>query len=86
VKISTEQIEKIKAGEPIAQTKVNAAVIKLMDADLIKEVVAKVNNTPDREETVNDIKQRIANGTYNPTGDEIVDTMLRRAIADRIKD
>lgn len=84
MKISTQQIEEIKKGNPVGQTKVDAAVIKLMDADLIAEVTAKVNAAPDREEMIADLKARIEAGTYNPTGDEITETMIRRAIADRI--
>lgn len=84
MKISTQQIEEIKKGNPVAKEKVNAAVIKLMDADLIAKVTAIVNAAPDREEMISDLKERIESGNYNPTGDEIIDTMIRRAIADRI--
>ncbi len=84
MKISNQQIEEIKKGNPVAQTKVDAAVIKLMDADLIAEVTAKVKAAPDREEMIADLKARIEAGQYNPTGEEITDTMIRRAIADRI--
>lgn len=55
------------------------------DADLIAKVKSDVMAMPDREEMVADLKARIEAGTYNPSGDEIADTMIRRAIADRIK-
>lgn len=86
MKISTQQIEQIQKGEPIAQHKVDAAVIKLTDADLVAEVTAKVNAMPDREDFVAELKAKIEAGTYNPTGEEITETMIRRAIADRIKE
>lgn len=84
MKISNEQIELIKKGESVAKEKVDAAVIKLTDADLIEETVAKVNRMPDREDMIAELKAKIQAGTYNPSGDDIADAMIRRTIADRI--
>lgn len=55
------------------------------DWPMIDEITARVLAMPDREELVADLKARIAAGEYNPTGEEIADTMVRRAIADRIR-
>ena len=55
------------------------------DADLIQQTTAEVIAMPDREEMISDLRARIEAGTYNPTGDEIADAMIRRSIADRIK-
>ncbi|MCB0826778.1 MAG: flagellar biosynthesis anti-sigma factor FlgM [Armatimonadetes bacterium] len=86
MKISTAQIEAIlKQEEAPNAEKVDDAVIRLTDADLIKQVTQSVNEMPDREEMIADLKARIEAGTYKPSGDEIVDTMIRRAIADRVK-
>lgn len=87
MKISLDQLEKVAALEGQVTPKesvVDAAVIKLMDADLIKSVTAAVNEMPDREDMINDLKSRIAKGEYIVSADEIVDTMVRRAKADRI--
>lgn len=84
MKISNQQIEEIKKGNPVSQTQVDAAVIRLTDADLISELTAKVNEMPDRDEMVAELKAKIESGAYHPTGEEIADTMIRRAIADRI--
>lgn len=54
------------------------------DAELIRQVVQEVLNMPDREDRIADLKARIEAGTYNPSGDEIADAMVRRAIADRM--
>ncbi|GEM_PF-796261 len=86
VKISNEQIEKIKQGDAVSKAKVDTAVIKLTDSELILRVTRDVNNMPDRENMIDDLKARIEAGTYNPSGDEIIDTMIRRAIADKIRD
>ncbi|MBL8067154.1 MAG: flagellar biosynthesis anti-sigma factor FlgM [Armatimonadetes bacterium] len=84
MKISNQQIEEIKKGNPVSQTQVDAAVIRLTDANLISELTAKVNEMPDRDEMVAELKAKIESGAYHPTGEEIADTMIRRAIADRI--
>ena len=54
------------------------------DAELIRQVVQEVLNMPEREDRIADLKARIEAGTYNPSGDEIADAMIRRAIADRM--
>ncbi len=55
------------------------------DKDLVRQVVEAIHNMPDREDFVADLRARIEAGTYNPTGDEIADAMIRRAIADRVR-
>lgn len=87
MKISTEQLDKVAAVEGLLtppENVVDTAVIKLMDADLIKAVTAEVNALPDRDEVVAGLKAKVESGEYKASADEIVDTMLRRAKADRI--
>lgn len=55
------------------------------DAHLLKQVTQRVLDMPDREEMIADLKARIEAGTYQPSAADIVDTMVRRAIADRMK-
>lgn len=55
------------------------------DAHLLKQVTQKVLDMPDREDMINDLKARIEAGTYNPSAEDIVDTMIRRAIADKTR-
>lgn len=55
------------------------------DAYLVKEVTKQVLEMPDREEMIASLKARIEAGEYNPSADEIVDTMVRRAIADKMR-
>ena len=54
------------------------------DRPLIDSVVELVKEMPDRESVILELKARIEAGTYNPSGDDIADTMIRRAIADRL--
>jgi anti-sigma28 factor (negative regulator of flagellin synthesis) len=55
------------------------------DALLVKDLTKKVMDAPDREDMIASLKERIAAGTYNPSAEDIVDTMVRRAIADRMR-
>lgn len=87
MKISQEQLNIVLEGkaETLDANKVDEAVIRLTDGDLIKDVVNKVNEMPDRDAMVEELKAKIESGRYQPTGDEIVDAMIRRSIADRIR-
>jgi hypothetical protein len=55
------------------------------DADMVNEIVDKIALMPDRQDRIDELKAKIASGTYNPSGDEIADSMIRRAIADQIR-
>lgn len=55
------------------------------DAALIRAVVDDVMKMPDREARVAELKAQIEAGNYNPTGHDIAEAMIRRAIADRVR-
>jgi negative regulator of flagellin synthesis FlgM len=55
------------------------------DQPLVEALVKRVIEAPDRDEMVEELRARIEAGTYNPTGDDIADAMIRRSIADRIQ-
>jgi negative regulator of flagellin synthesis FlgM len=88
VKISNEQLQKVAdSGGSITPDSalVDAAVIKLTDKALIEEITHKVADMPDRDDLVAELKARVEAGDYNPTGEEIADAMVRRAIADQVR-
>ncbi len=88
MKISNDQLKKVaESGGSITpeSAQIDAAVIKLTDKALIQEITHKVADMPDREDMIAELKARIEAGEYNPTGEEIADAMVRRAIADGIK-
>lgn len=58
---------------------------KPTDGPLIEQVTKAVVEMPDREDRIAEVKAMIEAGIYNPTGDDIADAMIRRAIADRIR-
>jgi anti-sigma28 factor (negative regulator of flagellin synthesis) len=55
------------------------------DAMLVQELTAKVSAMEDRDEIIAELKARIEAGTYRPSAEDIVDGMVRRAIADQIR-
>lgn len=87
MKISTQQLEKVLKGEgnTLDTAKVDEAVIRLTDSELIQKVKDSVKSMPDRDAMVAELKAKIEAGQYNPSGDDIADTMIRRTIADRIR-
>lgn len=88
MKISDSQIQAVlTSGGQITPdaVKVETTVIRLVDAELIEQTAKDVLAMPDREEMIASLKARIEAGEYNPTGQEIADSMVRRMMADRIR-
>jgi len=88
MRISDNEVKKILSGEhSLVQEIVQIGQESDREADekLAQQVTEDVLAMGDREEMIADLKARIEAGTYNPTGDEIADTMIRRSIADRIR-
>lgn len=88
MRISDEQIQLIlhSGGVSLFETEHGfAASPRETDSELIQDLTHRVMDMPDREDMIQDLKARIEAGTYRPTGDEIADAMIRRAIADRVR-
>lgn len=88
MKISDSQIQAVlTSGGQITPdaVMVETTVIRLVDAELIEQTAKDVLAMPDREEMIANLKARIEVGEYNPTGQEIADSMVRRMLADRIR-
>ncbi|MCB8932192.1 MAG: flagellar biosynthesis anti-sigma factor FlgM [Fimbriimonadaceae bacterium] len=89
MRISDTEVKKILSGsDPLVQEIEEISLDGARngrDKELIDQVVANVAAMPDRDEVVAELKARIEAGQYNPTGDEIADAMIRRAIADRVR-
>ncbi|OJU63357.1 MAG: hypothetical protein BGO01_04230 [Armatimonadetes bacterium 55-13] len=80
-------MKKILDGQSIVDEIVHIGKESDREADekLTAQVTQNVLEMGDREDLVADLKARIEAGTYNPTGDDIADAMIRRSIADRIR-
>lgn len=89
MRISDNEVKKILSG---AHATLVEDIVNLGDEldreaaeQLAKHVTQDVLAMGDREEQIAELKARIEAGTYNPTGDEIADAMIRRSIADRVR-
>ena len=88
MRISEEQLKKVAESDGDVtpdSALVDEAVIRLTDKDLIQEITHMVMDMPDREEMIAELKARIESGDYNPSGDDVADAMIRRAIADQVR-
>lgn len=88
MRISEEQLKKVaeSAGAVTPDSAlVDEAVIRLTDKDLIQEIAHKVMDMPDREEMIAELRSRIESGDYSPSGEDVADAMIRRAIADQVR-
>ena len=89
MRISDNEIKKIQQGSQalVADIVEVGKDVAQRDADapMVKRVTKAVIAAPDRDDMVAELKARIDAGTYNPTGDEIADAMIRRNIADHVK-
>jgi negative regulator of flagellin synthesis FlgM len=91
MRISDNEVKKVLSGEYAIAHEITQigdesdASREAADQVLVKQVTQEVIEMPDREEVIANLKARIEAGEYNPTGDEIADTMIRRSIADRIR-
>lgn len=86
MQISDNEVKKILEQGSLAQQidLVGKARQHAEDAELVARVADDVKAMDDREDRVADLKARYESGNYNPSGAEIADAMIRRAIADRI--
>ena len=88
MRISDNEVKKILSGEHALVNEIvqiGEQSDREADEKLAQQVTQDVLAMGDREDMIADLKARIEAGTYNPTGDEIADTMIRRSIADRIR-
>ena len=95
MKISDTEFEKVMR---LIQERLDAAdtqnsntdsadvVLDPEEAKLVEEMVRRVEELPDvREDLVEDIRARIADGTYKINSAAVAELILRRAKADRLK-
>lgn len=89
MRISDTEVQKIRnfASASIVEEIVAIGEIRILQEDqaLVEKIKEEVIAMPDREKMIAELKARIEAGTYNPSAEEIVDGMVRRSIADRIR-
>ncbi|MBV6503032.1 MAG: hypothetical protein AKCLJLPJ_01093 [Fimbriimonadales bacterium] len=93
MKVSMEQVKRVLERHERPKTDLSEAA-RLLDKDhqvsdqskLIRKVRDEVMAMPEvRAELVAELKARIERGEYQVSSEDIVDSMIRRAIADRIE-
>jgi anti-sigma28 factor (negative regulator of flagellin synthesis) len=89
MRISDAEVKKIinDPGQMIVQAivEVGEEHVRQQDQQMVNALSAEVLHMADREDVIEELRAQIASGQYNPSGEEIVDAMLRRAIADNVK-
>lgn len=95
MRISDNEVRKILEGNPTATPSVveeisdleaaEQALRREEDRELARSITKEVLAMPDRESMIEELRERIEKGEYNPSSADIVDGMIRRAIADRIR-
>ncbi len=91
MRISDAEVKKILEGNPTIVEEISdleAAQIahqREEDREMARSITQEVLAMPDREDMVDSIRARIESGEFNPSAEEIVDGLVRRAIADRIR-
>jgi anti-sigma28 factor (negative regulator of flagellin synthesis) len=86
MQISDNEIKKILGSRNIvaAIVEIDDHRLKTDDQELIEDVTRQVIQMPDRTDRIEELKAKISSGTYNVTGEEIAESMIKRSIADRI--
>lgn len=92
MKVSIEQVRKVVEQVRTQHPELQATPIldsdptSPQDTRLIRQVVEEVMRMPEvRKELAKELKARIERGEYNPSSQEIVEALVRRAIADKIR-
>jgi anti-sigma28 factor (negative regulator of flagellin synthesis) len=86
MQISDNEVKKILDSRNLvaAIVEIGDQRLKSDDQELIQDVTRQVLEMPDRADRIAELKAKIESGTYNVTGDEIADSMIKRSIADRL--
>lgn len=56
-----------------------------IDPEMVARLTQEIVAMPDREDRIAELKREIEAGTYRPTAEQIVEAMIRRTIADRVR-
>lgn len=89
MRISDIEIQKIlhKPQTAIVEeiTEIGESRVREEDKVLVEKLTKEVVGMSDREAMIAELKAKIEAGAYNPSSADIVDGMVRRSIADRVR-
>jgi len=87
MRISDAEVKRIISGpgQSIVEAieKVGKDNVRQQDQQMVKMLTTEILAMQDRQEMVDELRAQIVAGLYNPSGEEIVEGMLRRAVADQ---
>ena len=87
MRISDAEVKRIISGpgQSIVEEieKVGKENVRQQDKIMVKALTADIMGMQDRQDMIEELKAQIAEGLYNPSSDEIVESMVRRAVADQ---
>ncbi|MDR3689498.1 MAG: flagellar biosynthesis anti-sigma factor FlgM [Fimbriimonas sp.] len=88
MRISDAEVKRIISGpgQSIVEEieEVGKDNVRQQDKLMVKALAQEILAMPDRQEMIDELKAQIEAGEYNPSGEEIVDAMIRRAVADKL--
>ncbi len=89
MRVSDIEVQKVLShpSQGLVQEIVGIEETRLREQDktLIGDLTAEVAAMSDRDELVEELRARIAAGTYCPSAEAITEGMIRRAIVDQIR-
>ncbi|WP_309711010.1 flagellar biosynthesis anti-sigma factor FlgM [Armatimonas sp.] len=87
MRISNEELRHIAVqgyGEDVVSAGTN--VILALESPDMQTINAALSEVPDtREQLIASLKERVESGTYQITGEQIAEMMVRRSLADRMR-
>ena len=84
-KVEAKSTEKTGVKEPISSTNSNTSANATKQSAHMKEVNNIVKNTPDvRTDKVEDIKAKIAAGTYNVSSEDLADKLINSGFVENL--
>lgn len=87
MRVSDNEVKKVLGQHSLTTevVEIEEERVRQEDEELIQDLVKEVASMPDREEWIAELRSRIEAGTYKPTAEEIVDSMVRRSIVDNYR-
>jgi anti-sigma28 factor (negative regulator of flagellin synthesis) len=89
MRISDAEVKKVlsRPTSSVVEAIVELEEVRRRDQNrvLVQNLAVSIDCFPDREELVAELRKRVEAGTYQVSAEEIVECMVRRAIADNIK-
>lgn len=94
MRISNEELQRITdmtKSSPLLESSTHArltehSVVSTLETQEMNMITQALSHVPDvREQIVASLKERIESGTYQISGEQIAEMMIRRSLADRIR-